>query len=67
MGDEHHCYAGFLLDSLQLGCVSLSQRFFAPGALRAEAFRAADTDARALLESIAGETAATTGNWFGNL
>jgi exopolyphosphatase/guanosine-5'-triphosphate,3'-diphosphate pyrophosphatase len=43
------------LESLKLGCVSMSQRFFASGELRAEAFRAAETDARALIESIAGE------------
>jgi exopolyphosphatase/guanosine-5'-triphosphate,3'-diphosphate pyrophosphatase len=45
------------LESLKLGCVSMSQRFFASGELRAEAFRAAETDARALIESIAGEFA----------
>jgi exopolyphosphatase/guanosine-5'-triphosphate,3'-diphosphate pyrophosphatase len=45
------------LESLKLGCVSMSQRFFANGELRAEAFRAAETDARALIESIAGEFA----------
>jgi exopolyphosphatase/guanosine-5'-triphosphate,3'-diphosphate pyrophosphatase len=43
------------LESLKLGCVSMSQRFFADGELRADAFRAAETDARALIESIAGE------------
>jgi exopolyphosphatase / guanosine-5'-triphosphate,3'-diphosphate pyrophosphatase len=45
------------LESLKLGCVSMSQRFFSTGELRAEAFRAAETDARALIESIAGEFA----------
>ena len=45
------------LESLKLGCVSMSQRFFANGELRADAFRAAETDARALIESIAGEFA----------
>ena len=45
------------LESLKLGCVSTSQRFFASGELSAVAFRAAETDARALIESIAGEFA----------
>ncbi|MET0205158.1 MAG: Ppx/GppA phosphatase family protein [Casimicrobiaceae bacterium] len=45
------------LESLKLGCVSMSQRFFATGELRADAFRAAETDALALIESIAGEFA----------
>ena len=36
---------------------SMSQRFFATGELRADAFRAAETDALALIESIAGEFA----------
>jgi exopolyphosphatase / guanosine-5'-triphosphate,3'-diphosphate pyrophosphatase len=45
------------LESLKLGCVNMSQRFFASGELRAEAFRAAETDARALIESIANEFA----------
>ncbi len=43
------------LESLKLGCVNMSQRFFPAGELRAEAFRAAETDARALIESIAAE------------
>src|SRR6185436_11327751 len=43
------------LESLKLGCVSASQRYFADGNLRAEAFRAAETDARAHIEAIAGE------------
>jgi len=45
------------LESLKLGCVNMSQRFFASGELRADAFRAAETDARALIESIASEFA----------
>ena len=43
------------LESLKLGCVSASQRYFPSGDLRAEAFRAAETDARAHIEAIAGE------------
>jgi len=43
------------LESLKLGCVSLSQRFFPAGALRAEAFVAAETHARAEIEAIARE------------
>ena len=43
------------LESLKLGCVSISQRFFANGELRAEAFRAAETDARAHIDAIARE------------
>jgi exopolyphosphatase/guanosine-5'-triphosphate,3'-diphosphate pyrophosphatase len=43
------------LESLKLGCVSISQRFFPRGELRAEAFRAAETDARAHIEAIASE------------
>jgi len=43
------------LESLKLGCVSISQRFFGNGELRAEAFRAAETDARAHIDSIARE------------
>jgi exopolyphosphatase/guanosine-5'-triphosphate,3'-diphosphate pyrophosphatase len=43
------------LESLKLGCVSATQRFFPAGELRAEAFRAAETDARAHIEAIAGE------------
>ena len=43
------------LESLKLGCVSLSQRFFASGALRAESFAAAETHARAEIEAIARE------------
>jgi len=39
------------LESLKLGCVSISQRFFANGELRAEAFRAAETDARAHIDA----------------
>ena len=43
------------LESLKLGCVSLSQRFFPTGALRAESFVAAETHARAEIEAIARE------------
>jgi exopolyphosphatase/guanosine-5'-triphosphate,3'-diphosphate pyrophosphatase len=43
------------LESLKLGCVSLSKRFFPTGALRAEAFVAAETHARAEIEAIARE------------
>lgn len=43
------------LESLKLGCVSLSKRFFGKGELTAEAFRAAETHARAEIEAIAGE------------
>jgi exopolyphosphatase / guanosine-5'-triphosphate,3'-diphosphate pyrophosphatase len=43
------------LESLKLGCVNLSQRFFPEGALRAEAFAAAETHARAEIEAIAGQ------------
>ena len=43
------------LESLKLGCVSISQRFFGNGELRAEAFRAAETDARAHIDAIARE------------
>ena len=41
------------LESLSLGCVGLSQQFFADGALSAEAFAAAATHARADIEAIA--------------
>lgn len=43
------------LESLKLGCVSMSQRFFATGVLRAESFAAAETHARAEIEAIARE------------
>ncbi len=43
------------LESLKLGCVSLSQRFFPDGELRADAFAAAETHARAEIEAIARE------------
>lgn len=42
-----------LLDSLNIGCVGMSRRFFADGALSASAFRAAETAARAEIEGIA--------------
>ncbi len=41
------------LDSLKLGCVDVSQRFFPGGVLRADAFAAAETHARAEIEAIA--------------
>src|SRR5258706_2946410 len=41
------------LESLKLGCVNLSQRFFGDGSLRADAFAAAETHARAEIEAIA--------------
>ena len=43
------------LESLKLGCVNLSQRFFPGGVLRADAFVAAETHARAEIEAIAQE------------
>ncbi len=43
------------LESLKLGCVSMSQRFFPRGELRADAFLAAETHARAEIEAIARE------------
>jgi exopolyphosphatase / guanosine-5'-triphosphate,3'-diphosphate pyrophosphatase len=43
------------LESLKLGCVEMSQRFFPEGALRADAFAAAETHARAEIEAIARE------------
>lgn len=42
------------LESLQIGCVGLSKRFFADGRLTAHAFAAADTAARSEIETIAG-------------
>jgi exopolyphosphatase/guanosine-5'-triphosphate,3'-diphosphate pyrophosphatase len=42
------------LESLNLGCVSLSQRFFADGVLSAERFADAEMHARAEIEAIAG-------------
>jgi len=41
------------LESLTLGCVSLSQRHFGDGVLRADRFAAAETQARAEIEAIA--------------
>ena len=41
------------LESLKLGCVSMSVRFFGDGSLRADAFAAAETHARAEIEAIA--------------
>ncbi|MEO5764853.1 MAG: Ppx/GppA phosphatase family protein [Casimicrobiaceae bacterium] len=43
------------LESLKMGCVTYMQRFFADGQLRADAFVAAETDARAEVEAIARE------------
>ena len=43
------------LESLKLGCVNISQRFFPGGVLRADAFVAAETHARAEIEAIARE------------
>ncbi|MFO1413274.1 MAG: Ppx/GppA phosphatase family protein [Burkholderiales bacterium] len=42
------------LESLKLGCGSLSTRVFGKGELTAQAFRAAETHARAEIEAIAG-------------
>jgi exopolyphosphatase/guanosine-5'-triphosphate,3'-diphosphate pyrophosphatase len=42
-----------VLESLKIGCVGMSQRFFADGALGAAAFAAAETAARAEIEAIA--------------
>jgi exopolyphosphatase/guanosine-5'-triphosphate,3'-diphosphate pyrophosphatase len=41
------------LESLKLGCVGMTQRFFADGRLTAKAFAAARTHARAEIEAIA--------------
>ncbi len=41
------------LESLKIGCVGMTQRFFADGSLAASAFAAADTAARAEVEAIA--------------
>jgi exopolyphosphatase/guanosine-5'-triphosphate,3'-diphosphate pyrophosphatase len=43
------------LDSLKVGCVGMTRRFFAEGALTATAFAAAETHARAEVEAIARE------------
>jgi exopolyphosphatase/guanosine-5'-triphosphate,3'-diphosphate pyrophosphatase len=43
------------LESLKLGCVNVSQRFFPDGQLRADQFAAAETHARAEVEAIARE------------
>jgi exopolyphosphatase/guanosine-5'-triphosphate,3'-diphosphate pyrophosphatase len=40
------------LESLNVGCVGMTQRFFAGGSLRAEAFADADMHARAEIEAI---------------
>lgn len=41
------------LESLGIGCVGMTQRFFADGSLSAAAFRAAETAARSEIEAIA--------------
>src|SRR4029450_4772628 len=43
------------LGALKLGCLNISQRFFGDGALRADAFVAAETHARAEIEAITKE------------
>ena len=43
------------LESLNIGCVSYTQRFFRDGRLGAEAFTAAETSARAEIDAIARE------------
>ena len=43
------------LDSLKIGCVGMTQRFFADGALTPAAFEAAETAAHAEIEAIARE------------
>jgi exopolyphosphatase / guanosine-5'-triphosphate,3'-diphosphate pyrophosphatase len=43
------------LESLNIGCVSYTQRFFRDGRLGAEAFAAAETSARAEIDAIARE------------
>jgi len=42
------------LESLKIGCVGMSQRFFAGGALTRSAFDAAETAARAEIEALGG-------------
>src|SRR5947207_5193891 len=42
------------LESLQIGCVGMTRRFFSDGRLTAPAFAAADTAARSEIETIAG-------------
>ena len=43
------------LDSLKIGCVGMTQRFFPRGELSAAAFKAAETHARAEIEAIANQ------------
>jgi exopolyphosphatase/guanosine-5'-triphosphate,3'-diphosphate pyrophosphatase len=43
------------LESLKVGCVDMTQRFFADGRLTAEAFARCETAARVEIEAIAGE------------
>ncbi len=40
------------LDSLKIGCVGMTQRFFADGSLRADTFAAAETHARSEIEAV---------------
>jgi len=49
------------LESLKIGCVGMTQRFFADGAITPAAMNAAETVARAEIEAIAGEFAPA--NW----
>jgi exopolyphosphatase/guanosine-5'-triphosphate,3'-diphosphate pyrophosphatase len=49
------------LESLHIGCVGMTQRFFRDGALSARAFGAADTAARAEIEAIARDF--SSGHW----
>lgn len=49
------------LESLTLGCVGTTQRFFPDGTVSARAFAAAETAARAEIEAIAGDFGA--GHW----
>ena len=50
-----------LLDSLKIGCVGMSQRFFPDGVLSSAAFASAETAARAEIEAIARDFA--RGHW----
>ena len=50
-----------MLESLKIGCVGMSQRFFADGTLTAAAFDEAETAARVEIEAIARDF--TRGRW----
>jgi exopolyphosphatase/guanosine-5'-triphosphate,3'-diphosphate pyrophosphatase len=50
-----------MLESLKIGCVGMSQRFFGDGALTADAFDEAETAARAEIEAIARDF--DSGHW----